>query len=122
MAPEIINDVSQLNPVTVQKTITPTTTEEIVAAIKQHDGSISIGGARHSMGGQIASEGSLHIDMRRFDRIVAFSPEEKEVTVQGGTRLRSIQERIDPANLSIQIMQSYSRRRHATIIVEAVRS
>jgi FAD/FMN-containing dehydrogenase len=107
-APEIINDVSQLNPVTVQKTIAPTTTAEIIAAIKQHYGSISIGGARHSMGGQIASEGSLHIDMRHFDRIVALSPEEKEVTVQGGTRWRSIQERIDPINLSIQIMQSYS--------------
>jgi hypothetical protein len=107
-APEVVNDVSHLNPVAVEKAITPTTREEIIAAISEHGGPISIGGARHSMGGQIASEGSLHIDMRRFDRILAFSPDQKEVTVQAGTRWRAIQERIDPANLSVEIMQSYS--------------
>jgi FAD/FMN-containing dehydrogenase len=107
-AADLINDVSQLNPVVVQKTITPTTAEEIIAAVKEQDGPISIGGARHSMGGQIASPNSLHIDMRHFDQIVSFSPEQKEITAQSGARWRSIQERIDPVNLSIQIMQSYS--------------
>jgi FAD/FMN-containing dehydrogenase len=107
-APELVNDVSQLNPIAVEKAITPTTRDEIVAAVTEHNGPISIGGARHSMGGQIASEHSLHIDMRRFNRILAFSPEQKEITVQAGTRWRAVQERIDPANLSVQIMQSYS--------------
>jgi FAD/FMN-containing dehydrogenase len=60
------------------------------------------------MGGQIATEGGLHIDMRRFDRIVALDVGEKTITVQAGTRWRQIQERIDPDNLSVKIMQTYA--------------
>src|SRR6185436_12342613 len=62
----LINDVSQLNPILVDQVITPTTTTEIADAVRLHPGPISIGGARHSMGGQIATEGALFIDMRRF--------------------------------------------------------
>lgn len=106
--PLLVNDVSGLNPVVVGRVLAPTTTAEIVAAVRKHPGSISVGGARHSMGGQIASRGSLHIDMRRFSRILAFEPAAKTITVQAGTRWRQIQERIDPANLSVKIMQTYS--------------
>ena len=73
---------SQLNPIQVSAVITPTTTAEIADAVGHHAGPISIGGARHSMGGQIATEGSLHIDMRRFNRILEFSPATKTITVQ----------------------------------------
>jgi FAD/FMN-containing dehydrogenase len=86
--------------------ITPTTTQEIIEAVKTHNGPISVGGARHSMGGQIATAGALYIDMRGFDKIVAFSPSEKTITVQAGARWRQIQARIDPANLSVSIMQT----------------
>jgi len=106
--PELVNDVTQLNPIVVGKAIAPTTREEIMDAVKNCDGAISIGGARHSMGGQIASPGSLHIDMRHFDRIVALSPEQKEITVEAGITWRAIQERIDQANLAVQVMQSYA--------------
>jgi FAD/FMN-containing dehydrogenase len=107
-SPFLINDVTQLNPIAVSMVLTPKTTEEIVVAVKQHGGPISVGGARHSMGGQIAAPGGLHIDMRQFDRILSFSPAEKTITVQAGTRWRQIQERIDEANLSIAIMQTYA--------------
>src|SRR5689334_15037585 len=53
----VVNDVTQLNPISVGRVIAPTTTAEIVAAVKEWPGPISIGGARHSMGGQIASQG-----------------------------------------------------------------
>jgi FAD/FMN-containing dehydrogenase len=106
--PLVVNDVSQLNPIHVDKVISPKTTAEIVAAIKQHSGYISIGGARHSMGGQIASRGALFIDMRDFNRILDFSPTEKTITVQAGVNWRQIQERIDPADLAVKIMQSYA--------------
>jgi FAD/FMN-containing dehydrogenase len=71
-SPFLIRDVTWLNPIQVESVIAPTTTEEIVDAVKKHPGPISIGGARHSMGGQIAAAGSLHIDMRHFDKILAF--------------------------------------------------
>jgi hypothetical protein len=91
-SPLLINDVTQLNPIAVSMVITPTTTEEIVEAVKQHGGPISIGGARYSMGGQIATDGAVQIDMRRFDKILSFSPAEKTITVQPervGARSRS---------------------------------
>src|SRR4030095_5837574 len=106
--PLVVNDVSQLNPIQVSEVITPTSTAEIVEAVKQHAGPISIGGARHSMGGQIATAGALFIDMRQFNRILNFSPADKTITVQAGTRWRQIQEYIDAQNLSVKIMQSYA--------------
>jgi FAD/FMN-containing dehydrogenase len=107
-SPDVVNDVSQLNPIRVSKIITPTTTAEIIDAVKAHAGPISIGGARHSMGGQIATEGALYIDTSRFNRILEFRPASKTITVQSGTSWRQIQEVIDPANLSVSIMQSYA--------------
>lgn len=103
-----IRDVTQLNPILVAEIITPTTTEEIVDAVKRHNGPISIGGARHSMGGQIATAGALYIDMRRFDKALDFSPAKKTITVQAGARWRQVLEMIDRADLSISIMQSYA--------------
>jgi hypothetical protein len=104
----VVNDVSQLNPIRVSKVVAPTTTKEIATAVGDHAGPISIGGARHSMGGQIATDGALHIDMRGFNEILEFSPASKTITVQGGATWREIQEVIDPADLSIRIMQSYA--------------
>ena len=106
--PPLINDVTQLNPIVVSEVITPTTTDEVIAAVRSHAGPISIGGGRYSMGGQTATGGALQIDMRRMNRVIAFSPAEKWITVQAGARWRQIQERIDSANLSIRIMQTYS--------------
>jgi FAD/FMN-containing dehydrogenase len=108
VSPLVINDVNRLNPIHVNEVITPTTTTEIVEAVRRHPGPIAIGGARHSMGGQIATNGALFIDMRQFDRILDFSPADKTITVQAGTRWRQIQEHIDSANLSVKIMQSYA--------------
>src|SRR4030095_16942800 len=85
----VVNDVSQLNPIAVSAIITPTTSAEIVDAVRHHDGAISIGGARHSMGGQIAAAKSLHIDMRHFNSVLAFSPESTTITVQSGLTWRS---------------------------------
>jgi FAD/FMN-containing dehydrogenase len=107
-SPLVVNDVTQLNPITVGRVIVPRTTQEIVDAVRTHDGPISVGGARHSMGGQIATPGALYIDMREFDKILAFSPEDKTITVQAGARWRQIQESIDPSNLSVAIMQTYA--------------
>jgi FAD/FMN-containing dehydrogenase/ubiquinone/menaquinone biosynthesis C-methylase UbiE len=104
----IINDVTQLNPISVEKVITPTSLEEIRVAVQNHQGPISIGGGRYSMGGQTATEQALQIDMRQFNKILAFSKEQKEITVQPGITWRMIQDYIDPHDLSIQIMQTYS--------------
>ncbi|MFL5577850.1 MAG: FAD-binding oxidoreductase [Gemmatimonadaceae bacterium] len=107
-ATPVVNDVTQLDPIPVSRVVIPKTTEEIVAAVRSHPGPISIGGGRYSMGGQTATEGALQIDMRGFDRILAFDSVARTITVQAGARWRQIQERIDRANLSVKIMQTYS--------------
>ncbi|MEN2412654.1 FAD-binding oxidoreductase [Flavobacterium mesophilum] len=103
-----LNDVTQINPIQVNKIIKPKTVNEIIYAIKNTTGPISIGGGKYSMGGQTAFENSLHIDMRSFNKIVHIDTTKKQITVQAGIRWRDIQKVIDPLNLSIKIMQTYS--------------
>lgn len=105
---EIINDVSSLNPIAVEKIFRPETIMELSNIVRQHPGAISIGGGRFSMGGQIATERSLHIDMRSLNQIISFQPDERTIRVQAGIRWRDIQEVIDQHDLAIKIMQTYS--------------
>lgn len=103
----IVRDITGLYPIKVLDVIVPHTTEEIQQAVKTH-GKVSIGGGRYSMGGQTASEKAVQIDMREFNKILTLSTSTKEITVQAGIRWRDIQDRIDPENLSIKVMQTYS--------------
>lgn len=105
---KIVNDITQLNPIKVSAIIAPTTSDEIIEAVKNHKGPISIGGGRYSMGGQTATENALQIDMRQFNKVLIFSKEKKEITVQSGITWRKIQEYIDTCNLSVRIMQTYA--------------
>lgn len=104
----VINDVTQLNPIVVASVITPHSVEEIITVVKTASGPVSIGGGRFSMGGQTATDNALQLDMREFRQVLNFSAEQKEITVQSGATWRQIQEYIDPYNLSVKIMQTYS--------------
>ncbi len=104
----LINDITQLNPVKVLASIRPESVEEIINALKTSDCPISIGGGRFSMGGQVAYENSMHIDMRAMNKIIDYRRDEKIITVQAGTTWRDIQLLIDKDNLSIKIMQTYA--------------
>ncbi len=104
----LVNDVTQLNPIEVLKVVSPKSIEDIQQAISATKGKVSIGGGRYSQGGQIALQDHLHLDMREFNQVVSFDPTAKEITVQSGIRWRDIQDVIDPEDLSIKIMQSYS--------------
>lgn len=107
-AKTLVNDVTNINPISVSKVITPKTTDEIVRAVKTASGPISIGGGRFSMGGQTATENAVQIDMRSFNRILKLDTKNKLITVQTGIRWRDIQDVIDRHDLSIRIMQSYA--------------
>lgn len=104
----LINDVTGLNPIEVRQTIRPSSVEEVQKAVAGSTGPISIGGGRFSMGGQIASPGSLHIDMRGLNRVLCFSPQERWIRVQAGIRWCDIQRFLDPHDLSVKIMQTYA--------------
>lgn len=104
----VVNDATRMNPVMVERILAPRRLDQIVAALREHSGPVSIGGARYSMGGQIAADRSLHLDMRGFDGVVRFEPAERRITVQPGITWRRIQAIIDPHDLALQVMQSYA--------------
>src|SRR5688572_21597401 len=66
----IVNDVTGLNPISVDRVCTPETVEEVMSLVKNCTTRISIGGARHSMGGHVATDSALHLDMRSFDDVL----------------------------------------------------
>jgi FAD/FMN-containing dehydrogenase len=104
----VVNDVTGLNPVPVWAIAKPKSVQEVVDAVTRTKGPVSVGGGHFSMGGQTASPGSLHLDLREFNQVVSFSPGDKVIRVQSGIRWRDIQTFIDPHNLSVKIMQTYS--------------
>ena len=104
---DVVREVTGLYPVTVERVVTPETLEEIVATVKAAP-IVSVGGGRFSMGGQTATEGAVQLDMRKYDKVLAYDPAAKEITVQAGIRWRDIQEKVDPDGLSVSIMQSYA--------------
>ena len=103
-----VNDVTAINPIQVGREVQPQTIAEISGAIKDSKGPISIGGGRFSMGGQIGYDNSLHIDMRKFNKVLNLDTVSKQVTVQPGIVWRDLQRVIDPHDLSIKIMQTYA--------------
>lgn len=104
----IINDVTQLNPIIVSKVETPESIEDLQNIIKNTETPISIGGGRFSMGGQTASPNSIHIDMRKLNKIIDFSLEHKTIKVEAGARWCDIQNFVDKHDLSVKIMQTYA--------------
>ncbi|MGZ4036090.1 MAG: FAD-binding protein [Bacteroidia bacterium] len=104
----IVNDVTQLNPIIVSRVETPVSIEELQTIIKNADKPVSIGGGRFSMGGQTASSNSIHIDMRKLNKVIEFSADNKIIKVEAGIRWCDIQKFIDPHNLSVKIMQTYA--------------
>jgi FAD/FMN-containing dehydrogenase/uncharacterized membrane protein YhaH (DUF805 family)/SAM-dependent methyltransferase len=104
----IVNDVTALNPVRVAAIVVPESVNAVQEAIRRSTGPVSVGGGHFSMGGQTASEGSLHLDMRRLNQILEFLPTEKVVRVQSGVRWCDLQKFLDPHGFAVKIMQTYA--------------
>ena len=103
-----VREVTGLYPVTMARVATPRSVEEISRLVASAPGPISIGGGRYSMGGQTATPDGLQLDMREFHGVVALDTAARVITVHSGTRWREVQQAIDPAGLSVKIMQTYN--------------
>ncbi len=104
----IVNDVTRLNPIRVAAIVVPASVDEVREAIRRSTGPLSVGGGHFSMGGQTASPNSLHLDMRRLNQVLHFSPGERTIRVQAGIRWCDIQKFVDPHGLAVKIMQTYA--------------
>ncbi len=104
----MVGDVSALTAVPVARIVRPRSTDEVRDVLRAWSGPVSIGGGRYSMGGQVAAPDSLHLDMRAMNAVSAFDPQARVIRVQAGATWRDVQDAIDPHDLSVAIMQSYS--------------
>ena len=104
----VVNDVTRLNPVPVLAVVKPTTIEDVQKAVLSTQGPISVGGGHFSMGGQTASDDSVHLDMRDLSGVLSFDPPEQTIHVLSGTRWCDLQSFLDPHDLSVMIMQTYA--------------
>lgn len=105
---QIIDDVTQLNPVLVSRVVEPRSVDEIKSLLVESSEPISVGGGHFSMGGQTASKGTIHLDMRKMNGILDFSPTDRIIKVEPGVRWCDIQQHVDPYDLSVMIMQTYA--------------
>jgi len=103
-----VEEVTRLYRTEVFAIARPTSVEEVREALGRTQGPVSVGGGRFSMGGQIASPESLHLDMRSMNRILELSLEKKTIRVEPGVRWCDIQKVVDPHGLAVKIMQSYA--------------
>ena len=103
-----VEEVTRLHRVEVFAVASPRSVAEVREALARTAGPISIGGGRFSMGGQVASEGSLHLDMRAMNRVLELSLEKRTIRVEPGVRWCDMQKVVDPHGLSVKIMQSYA--------------
>ena len=104
----VVPNVTGLYSVEVARIVVPLTAIDVALAVRGWDGKVAVGGGRYSMGGQVAIRGGLHLDMRRMRLLVWLRPDEKTVRVQAGMRWRDLQDVLDPLNLAVKTMQSYS--------------
>ena len=104
----VVQDVTKLISIPVERVVHPRSVGEIADLVRRHEGPISIGGGRFSMGGQIGTDGTLFLDLRQFDDVLEVDVDAKTVRVEAGATWRTVIEALDPHDLSVKIMQSYA--------------
>lgn len=103
-----VQDISRMERTEVSRIARPVSTHDVQGLIGESSGRLSIGGSCFSMGGQNVMPGSLHLDMRALNRLIWLDASRRIVRVQSGMRWRDLQDIIDPQDLSVKVMQSYS--------------
>ncbi len=97
----MVNDVhSQLNATRLHAIKEPRALHELRAAVlgaRAAGRAISIAGGRHSMGGQQFGTGTVLLDTRRLDRVIAFDDERGHITVEGGIQWPALLEFLESA-------------------------
>jgi len=101
-------DVANLDTTRLAGIVRPTTTAGVLAALHTWRGAVCIAGARFSMGGQTREPDALQLDLAGMDRMLKLDTDARIVRVQAGMRWRQLQALLDPHDLSVKVMQSYS--------------
>ena len=102
------SDIAHLDRTRVAGVVRPTTNAGVAAALRAWRGAVCIPGARFSMGGQTRQPDALQVDLGGMARLRWLDPVARTVRVQAGMRWRRLQALLDPHDLSVKVMQSYS--------------
>ena len=89
---------SQLNATRVAAIVRPRDADKLrqtIAGARAQGAAVSIAGGRHAMGGQQFGEGTILIDTRSLDRVLAFDAEAGLVTVEGGIQWPALFEQLE---------------------------
>lgn len=103
----VANDISQLEPTYVSKIIPIGSVADVQYQMNM-PGWVSAAGGRFSMGGQTSASQTRQLNFDPFNRVVDLDVPNKVVRVQAGMRWRDVQDVLDPHNLSVKVMQSFS--------------
>lgn len=103
-----VGDIAGLDRTPIAGVVRPAGTAGVVATLATWPGPVCVAGGRFSMGGQTRAPEALQLDMARMDRLLELDPGALRVRVQAGIRWRALQELLDPHDLSVKVMQSYS--------------
>ncbi len=101
-------DIAELEATRIAGIVRPTTSAGVVAALQTWQGAICIAGARFSMGGQTREPDALQFDLAGMNGLVRLDPVARVARVQAGMRWRELQALLDPHDLAVKVMQSYS--------------
>lgn len=104
----LVPNVTGLYAVQVMRIAVPRSVADVAAQLTSWPGRVAVGGGRYSMGGQVAVRGGLHLDMRQMNQLVWLKPDQRAARVQAGMRWRDLQDHLDPLDLAVKTMQSYS--------------
>ncbi len=107
--PLIIEDYGQLMPTKIKEVHGATSEDELQSWMKEsieNGEKISVAGMQHSQGGHTYYPNGMVIDMKKYDKILDYNPDEKTITVQSGATWEDIQKKINADHLALQVMQS----------------
>jgi decaprenylphospho-beta-D-ribofuranose 2-oxidase len=102
-----LDDASKLNPTLASDFVIVKNKKDIVESIskaKTQKKSISLSGARHSMGGQNLGS-SIHLDMLGYDKVINYSQDDTSVTVESGITWKQLQEFLEKKDRAVAVMQ-----------------
>ncbi|MEN2768033.1 FAD-binding oxidoreductase [Ornithinibacillus xuwenensis] len=107
--PLFMEDVGQLLPTKIKAVHSATSEADLQSWVKEaieNGEKISVAGMQHSQGGHTYYPNGMVIDMKNYNEILDYNPDEKTITVQSGATWGDIQEKINPDHLAIRVMQS----------------
>ena len=104
-----VTDQGRLYQGTAIDVVSPTEAVQLQALVRKaarNHWKVSVAGKRHSQGGQTFGDGTLQIDMLRYNRVLALDTLNRVITVQSGATWRTVQEAANPHRLAPRVMQN----------------